>query len=62
MTTIVLKNRFNHNENGEEIDVDILDRDFDDDLEIIETNKGKFIRHWADYSSNDPYGWSEAHD
>lgn len=62
MTTIVLKNRFNHNENGEEIEVDILDREFDDDLEKIKTDKGLFLRKWEEHGVNDPFGWVEYHD
>lgn len=62
MTTIVLKNPVNGHENGEEIQVEIASREFDGDLEIVETDKGVFIRFWEDYSPNDPYGWREAHE
>lgn len=58
MTSIVLKNPVNGHENGEEIDVNIFDREFDGDFEIIETDKGFFVRNWDEYSPNDPYGWS----
>lgn len=57
MTSIVLKNPVTGHENGEEIDVTILSRDYEDDNEIIETDKGIFIRT-LDYSPNDPYGWT----
>lgn len=58
MTAIVLRNPHNGHENGEEIEVDIFGRDFVDDLEIIETDKGRFSRIWEDYSTTDPYGWA----
>lgn len=57
MTAIVLRNPYTGHENGEEIEVDIFNRDFDDELEIIETDKGQFARMWENYSSTDPYGW-----
>ena len=57
MTSIVLKNPVTGHENGEEIEVRIHYREFEDDAEIIETDKGIFIRT-LDYSPNDPYGWT----
>ena len=57
MTSIVLKNPVNGHEHGEELEVHIFKREFDDDLEIIETDKGNFARKWNDYSPNDPYGY-----
>lgn len=57
MTSIVLKNPVNGHENGKEIDVDIFSRDYEDDFEIIDTDKGIFVRT-LDYSPNDPYGWT----
>jgi hypothetical protein len=54
---IVLKNPVNGHENGEEIEVSIYSREYEGDKEIIETDKGMFIRA-LDYSPNDPYGWS----
>lgn len=56
MTTIVLKNPVNGHENGKEIDVSVYSREYEDDVEIIETDKGIFVRT-LDYSPNDPYGW-----
>lgn len=57
MTSIVLKNPINGHENGEELDVSIFSRDYEDDIEIIKTDKGIFFRT-LDYSPNDPYGWA----
>lgn len=56
MTSIVLKNPVTGHENGEEINVIIYSRDYEDDTEIIETDKGIFVRT-LEYSPNDPYGW-----
>lgn len=57
MTSIVLKNPVTGHENGEELEVIIFSREYEDDKEIIETDKGDFIR-MLDYSPTDPYGWS----
>lgn len=56
MTSIVLKNPVTGHENGEELEVNIRYREFEDDAEIIETDKGTFYRT-LDYSPTDPYGW-----
>ena len=58
MTSIVLKNPVTGHENGEEISVIIqtIEYDTDNNVEIIETDKGVFVRT-LDYSPNDPYGW-----
>lgn len=56
MTSIVLKNPVTGHENGEELEVSIRLREFEDDAEIIETDKGIFTRT-LDYSPTDPYGW-----
>ena len=58
MTSIVLKNPVNGHDNGEEIDVNVYSREYEDDREIIETDKGLFSRT-LDYSPTDPYGWKE---
>lgn len=57
MTTIVLKNPVTGHENGKELDVSIYTREYEDDVEIIDTDKGVFVRS-LDYSPNDPYGWT----
>lgn len=59
MTSIVLKNPVNGHENGEEIDVVIYSREYEDDVELIETDRGFFVRT-LDYSPTDPYGWRAA--
>lgn len=57
MTSIVLKNPVTGHENGEELEVSIVSREYEDDLEIIETDKGLFVRT-LDYAPTDPYGWA----
>lgn len=58
MASIVLKNPVTGHENGEELEVIIIAREYDDGVEIIETDKGIFTRS-LDYSPNDPYGYSK---